>query len=104
MFDHVGAENDVDRGGSQGKISVEVQQDRLGAGELRGGQQNRVVVRCDRQILVTPRPGEDRTRAAPQIHNRRTWVESGQLAPNNLDLAVVDPAKKILIFRKAVIV
>ena len=104
MLDHVGAENHVDRGRTQGKISVEIQDDRRRAGELCGGQQRRVVVRRNRKIMVTPGPGKDRARAATEVDNRRSGFKSGQLAPNNVDLAAVDPAKKILIFRTAVIV
>jgi len=104
VLDHVGTQNDVDRARSQRKICVEVQQNRFRTRELCGGEQYRVVVRCNREVMITLRPGEDRTRAAPEVDDRCAGLESGQLALNNVDLSVVNPAKKVLIFWTAVIV
>ena len=62
------------------------------------------MIRSNRKVMVARRSGEDRTRATAEVDDRRSGFESGQLAPNDVDLPVVDPAKKILIFRTAVII
>ena len=51
------------------------------------------MIRRDREVEFTGGPGDDRTRATPEVDDRRTGLEISQLALDNVDLAVVDPAK-----------
>ena len=62
------------------------------------------MVRCDREVEFAPGSREDRTGATSEVYDRRASLNGGQLTPNNVDLSMVDPAKKVLKFPAAVIV
>ena len=93
MLNDIGAQDHVHRFRGKRQVGVEIELDRTRSGASCGGEEEGVVVRRDCEVEVTCGTCEDRPRAAPEIDDRCFGLEISQLSMDNVDLAVVDPAK-----------